>query len=122
MMLHNNTKFHKKNVLWFRRYHPHKTFTNILNLHCDHNLECSNHAVLPQVTLAYDVVLSNQVWLQMDQNSADIAKIVIFSSKVKQKLSFFGYISPCCGLDIEDSQPILFMTLHLIIHHHTKFG
>ena len=36
-----------------------KTFTNILNLRCDLDLECSN-PIFPQNT-------PNQVWLQMDQ-------------------------------------------------------
>ena len=43
-----------------------QTFTSILNLHCDLDLECSNQ-VFPQDTLAYDAVLPNQVWLQTDQ-------------------------------------------------------
>ena len=43
-----------------------QTFTNILNLHCDLDLERSN-PIFPQDTPAYDVVLSYQVWLQMDQ-------------------------------------------------------
>ena len=33
-----------------------KTFTDILNFHCDLDLECSN-PVFPQDTLAYDAVL-----------------------------------------------------------------
>ena len=43
-----------------------QTFTNILNLCCDLDLECSN-PTFPQDTLAYDAVLSNQVWSQTDQ-------------------------------------------------------
>ena len=43
-----------------------KTFTDILNLHCDLDLQCSN-PILPQETRAYDAVLSNQIWLQTDQ-------------------------------------------------------
>ena len=47
-----------------------QTFTNILNLccECDPDLERSN-PIFPQDTVAYDAVLSNQVWLQMDQQS-----------------------------------------------------
>ena len=44
-----------------------KTFTNILSLRCDLDLERSN-PIFPQDTPAYDGVLSNQVWLQMDQH------------------------------------------------------
>ena len=40
-----------------------QTFTNILTLHCDLGLECSN-PIFPQGTPAYDAVLSKQVWLQ----------------------------------------------------------
>ena len=43
-----------------------QTFTNILNLCSDLDLERSN-PIFPQNTPAYDAVLSNQVWLQMDQ-------------------------------------------------------
>ena len=43
-----------------------QAFTNIINLHCDLDLECSN-PMFPQDTLAYDAVPSNQVWLQTDQ-------------------------------------------------------
>ena len=43
-----------------------QTFTDILNLHCDLDLKCSN-PILPHGTPAYDAVLSNQVWLQSDQ-------------------------------------------------------
>ena len=37
-----------------------------MNLHCTLDLECSN-LIFPQNTPAYDAVLSNQVWLQTDQ-------------------------------------------------------
>ena len=43
-----------------------QTFTNILNLHCDLDLECSNK-IFAQKTPAYDVVVTNQVWSQTDQ-------------------------------------------------------
>ena len=42
------------------------TFTDILNLHCDLDLEHSN-SIFPQNTPACDAALSNQVWLQTDQ-------------------------------------------------------
>ena len=41
-------------------------FTDIFNLRCDLDLERSN-SIFPQDTLAYNVVLSNRVWLQTDQ-------------------------------------------------------
>ena len=43
-----------------------QTFTNILNLHCDLDLKCSN-PIFPQDTPANDAVLPNQVWLQTYQ-------------------------------------------------------
>ena len=54
-----------------------QTFTNILNLHCDLDLECSN-AIFPWDTPAYDTLLTNQVWLQTINNLEGIVKIVIF--------------------------------------------
>ena len=42
------------------------TFTDILNLHCDLDLERSK-PIFQQDTPAYDAVLTNQVWLQTDQ-------------------------------------------------------
>ena len=41
-------------------------FINISNLHCDLYLKRSN-PIFPQDTPAYNAVLSNQVWLQTDQ-------------------------------------------------------
>ena len=43
-----------------------QAFTNILNLRYGLDLERSN-LIFPKDTLAYDSVLSNQVWLQTDQ-------------------------------------------------------
>ena len=43
-----------------------QTHTDILNIWCDLDLERSN-PVFSHNTLAYNAVLSNQVWLQMDQ-------------------------------------------------------
>ena len=54
-----------------------QTFTNILNLRCDLDFEHSS-PIFPQDTPTYDAVLSNQVWLQMDQQLEDIVKMVIF--------------------------------------------
>ena len=41
-----------------------QTFTDILNLRSDFDLESSN-LIFPQDTQAFEAVLSNQVWLQM---------------------------------------------------------
>ena len=43
-----------------------ETFTDISNLFCDLGLEYSN-PIFAQNTPAYNVVLSIQVWLQMDK-------------------------------------------------------
>ena len=43
-----------------------QTFTDILILHCDLDLDHSN-LIFPQNTPAYGAILSNQVWLQRDQ-------------------------------------------------------
>ena len=43
-----------------------QTFTDIWNHRCDLDLECSN-STFPQDTQAHDAMLSNQVWLQTDQ-------------------------------------------------------
>ena len=43
-----------------------QTFTNILNLRCDLDLERSN-PIFPQDTPDYNAVLANKVWLQIDQ-------------------------------------------------------
>ena len=65
MMLHDHTRFGNKmfcgseGISW-------QTFTNILNLCCNLDIERSN-AILPEDTLAYDAVLANQDWLQTDQ-------------------------------------------------------
>ena len=45
---------------------PGQIFTDIFNLRCDLDLECSN-PICPQDTLAYNVVLPNRVWMQPDQ-------------------------------------------------------
>ena len=71
-----------------------QTFTDILNLCCDFGLECSN-PIFSQDTLASDAVLSNQVWLQMDQQFR----------KYSRK-SYSDYESPHSDLDIADSEPI----------------
>ena len=64
MMLHNHAKFDSK--LMVQKISSGQTFIDILNLRCDLDSECSN-PTFSQDTLADDAVLSNHVWLQMDQ-------------------------------------------------------
>ena len=47
---------------------PGQTFTDFFNLRCDLDLEGGN-AISPQDAPAYDSLLSNQVWLQTNQQS-----------------------------------------------------
>ena len=51
-----------QNVLWFTK----TKFTDIFNLRCDLDLECSN-PIFPQGHSGLYVVLANRVWLQTDQ-------------------------------------------------------
>ena len=44
-----------------------QAYTDILNLRCDLDLEHNHSFFPPHDTLAYDTILSNQVWLQTDQ-------------------------------------------------------
>ena len=62
IMLHKNARFGDKVFC----VDIGQTFTNILNLCCDLKLGCSN-LIFPQDTPAYDAVLWNEVWMQMDQ-------------------------------------------------------
>ena len=111
-------------VEWFKRYwmdtiqHTEKislghTFTDIINLCCDLDLEYSN-PIFSQNTLAYDAVLSNQVRLQTNQQFR----------RCKGNSHILCYISPRCDLDIKNSEPPFFCMRHrlMIIHQHTKFG
>ena len=63
MMLLKHTKFDNKTFCGSEDII--RTFTNIFNLHCDLDFECSN-PMFPKNTTASDAVLSNQVWLQTD--------------------------------------------------------
>ena len=71
MMLHIHTKFENKmfggleDIIW-TNITIIQTSTDILNFHCDHDLKHSN-PIFPQNTPAYEFVLSNQVWLQTNQ-------------------------------------------------------
>ena len=62
VMLHNHTRFGNK-MFCGQKISSGQTFTNILNLHCDLDLERSI-SIFPQDTPAYNAVLSKQVWLQ----------------------------------------------------------
>ena len=72
-----------------------RTFTDILNHHCDLDLEHSN-PIFPQDTPAYNAVRSNQIWLQTNQQFRGYSR----------NSHIFYHISPCCDLDIEDSEPL----------------
>ena len=71
-----------------------QTFTDILNLFGDPDLEHSNPN-FPQDSLAHDAVLSNQVWLQTNQRF-----------RRYKRNSHILIISPRCDLDIEVSEPL----------------
>ena len=71
-----------------------QTFTDILNLFCDPDLEHSNPN-FPQDSLAQDAVLSNQVWLQTNQHF-----------RRYNRNSHILIISPRCDLDNEVSEPL----------------
>ena len=101
----------------FRRYwadtigHPEKIssgqkFTDILNLRCGLDLECSN-PLFQQDTPAYDAVLPNPVWLQMTSSLEDITEIVALT----------------VTLTLNTVNQFFCMTLWLImLHNHTRFG
>ena len=63
MMLHHHTKFGNKIS---SDSECRQTFTHILNLCCDLDLQGSS-PIFPHDTLSNDGVLSNQVWLQTNQ-------------------------------------------------------
>ena len=65
MMLRHNTKLGIKCSV-IQKISSGQTFTDILNLRCDFDLERSN-SIFPQDTQAYDAILWNKVWLQTDQ-------------------------------------------------------
>ena len=64
MILHTYTRFGDK-MLCGSEDIVGQTFTRILNLRCDLDLE-SDNPIFQQDTPSYDAVLSNQVWLQAD--------------------------------------------------------
>ena len=76
-----------------------QTFSDILNLCCDLDVEHSN-PTFSQDTLAYDHVPSNQVWLQKDKQFRYIKETVRFDCMI---------ISPYCHLDPEHRKPELLL-------------
>ena len=87
-----------------------QTVTNSLNFCCD--LECSN-PIFPQDILAYDAVLSNQVWLQTDlqfrRYSRNSHILIIQALAVTLTLKTVN-IFFCVTL------------LLMMLHNHAKFG
>ena len=71
-----------------------QTFTDILNLRGDLDLE-NGVPIFQQDTPAYDAVLSNQVWLQTDQQF-----------RKYNRNTYILNISPHCDLDTEPSEQI----------------
>ena len=89
-----------------------QVFTNIFNLLCDLDLECSN-PIFPHDTPAYNTLLSNQVWMQKDQQYRRYSKngqvLIISALAVTLTLKIVNQI---------------FRMTHclMIIHHNTKFS
>ena len=65
ILQHHYTKFYTK-MFCGSEDNIGQIFTDIYNHQCDLDLEHSN-PIFPQDTLAYNVVLSNRIWLQTDQ-------------------------------------------------------
>ena len=136
MMLHNHTRFGDK-MFCGSEILSRQTFTNILNLHCDLDLEHSNpissgqiftdnlnlysdldleqsNPIFPQDTSAYVAVLSNQVWLQTNQqfnryNIRNSHILIIYTLTVTFTLNTVSQF--------------FCMTLWLMmLHNHTTFG
>ena len=81
-LAHDAASPYSEDIIW-------KTFTDILNLYCEPDLEYSN-PIFPQDTPAYDALLSNQVWLQTDQQFR----------RYRKNSPFYHYIRARCDLDI----------------------
>ena len=108
MLIHQNTKFGNKlcggleDIIW--------TNINILTLRYDLDLNCSN-SIFPQDTLAYDAKLSNQVWLQTEQQFRRYGKKCDAIQKTSSQKTFTEILNLLCDLDLEYSNPI-FSTEH----------
>ena len=90
-----------------------QTFTNILNLHCDLDLE-SSITIFQQDSLAYELYYQTRSGCKWTSSSEDIAKIVIF---------WLYIYALAVTLTLKIVNLFFYMTNCLvIIHHHTKFG
>ena len=96
MMLHKHTNFGSKMFCGSEDI-VRQTFTNILNLCCDLDLEHSN-PIFPQNTPVYVAVLSNHVCLQTDQHFRKysrnshilIIKVITVTLTLKMVKQFFA--------------------------------
>ena len=125
MIIYYHTQFGKKKKMGeeFRRYwadaiwHKEKissrqTFTDILNLRCDLDLQRSS-PIFQKNTLAYDAVLSKKIWLQTNQqfrrysrnNHILIIKALTVTLTLNTVNQFF-----CTALWL------------MMLYNHTKFG
>ena len=95
--------------MWFRRYCPDKHSLTFWTC-CDLDLQPSN-PIFQQDTLAYDAVLANQVWLQMDPQFRRYSKnshiLIIYVLAVTLTLKIVNQF---------------FCMTHHLIHCHTKFS
>ena len=124
MIIHHHTEFGKKKKwlsgsgdteqTWLDTWRKisGQTFTDILNLHCDVDLEHSN-PIFPQDTPAYDAVLSNQVGCKLTSTLEGTTEIVIFGC---YKLSLWPW-------HWTQWTNFFCMTLWItMLHNHTRFG
>ena len=76
-MMNHRIKFSTKKGSAIQKISSRQTLTDILKFCCDLDLE-HNNPISPYNTLAYDNVVSNQVWQQKDQQFKRYSRIVIF--------------------------------------------
>ena len=89
-----------------------QTFTDILNVGCDLDLERSN-PIFPQDTPDYDAVLSNQVWWQTNQQFR----------RYNRYSHIFIIQALAVTLTFKKVNQFFCMTLWLMmLHNHTSFG
>ena len=107
MMKHHNTTFGNK---MFVSLEDIWTNIDILTLHCDHDLECSNPFFFHKTL--WVMISSDQVWLLKNQQFR----------RCNRKL-YFDHMSPHCDHDLGDSEQFFHMILWLTtLHNHIKFG
>ena len=83
-----------------------QSFTNILNLRCDLDLDCNN-PTFPQDTLTYDAVPSDKVWLQTNQQFRGYwADMIGHTEKISSGQTFADFLNLYCDLDLKCSNPI----------------